>query len=287
MGKVALSVIIPTYNRAAYIKDAVTSVLNQQSAGIDYEVIVIDDGSTDDTEMQLAPLLDRIIYKKIPNSGCPAVPRNVGLGLAKGELVAFQDSDDTWPPDKLQSQLLAFDDATTILSYGNAEIMTADGEHTGRTVISSKEGKSGYIFQNLVTSNIISTLTVMARAEIIKKVGGFNEGSHLLGVEDYELWLRLSRLGRFQYIDRTLAFYRRHEDNISHSINAAANEHILQAYKSVLRERLTRLEQASLCRGISSILSSRGELFSAVAYRSIAELLALVGRLRVEERHPG
>jgi len=95
-----VSVVIPTRNRASYLPLAIESVLNQTPPPL--EVIVVDDGSTDGTAAIVGRYGDQIIYRKIRNGGRPAVPRNVGIELARGELVAFQDSDDEWAPGKLE-----------------------------------------------------------------------------------------------------------------------------------------------------------------------------------------
>src|SRR5687768_17471 len=103
-----LSVVIPTYNRADFIVDAINSVLAQDFGGYSPEVIVVDDGSTDNTEEIIKKFKDKIRYIKIPHSGLPAVARNVGLKKASGEIIAFQDSDDLWDKDKLVNQLKVF-----------------------------------------------------------------------------------------------------------------------------------------------------------------------------------
>ena len=113
-----VSVVIPTRNRASYLPLAVESVLNQTPPPL--EVIVVDDDSTDDTAAVVERYGDQIVYRKIRNGGRPAVPRNVGIELAKGELVAFQDSDDEWAPGKLERQLSFMADESVVLSYGNA-----------------------------------------------------------------------------------------------------------------------------------------------------------------------
>jgi glycosyltransferase involved in cell wall biosynthesis len=102
-----VSVIIPTYNRADFIVESLESVLSQNILNSDLEVIVVDDGSTDNTKQLLKPYVadKKIKYYEIKHSGLPAVARNFGLSKATGELIAFQDSDDKWTPGKLVTQL--------------------------------------------------------------------------------------------------------------------------------------------------------------------------------------
>src|SRR6202008_2421167 len=107
------------------IVECLKSVLNQTVKP--HEVIVIDNGSTDDTEARLKPLMDKITYLKVPGSGRPSVPRNVGIKKATGDIIAFQDSDDLWTPTKIEDQIGAMDDPEIILSYGNAKIIDGKG----------------------------------------------------------------------------------------------------------------------------------------------------------------
>lgn len=216
--KPTVSVVIPTHNRAAFLKDAVQSVIEQElDKDQQLQVIVVDDGSTDDTEKIVKEFGRQVEYYKINHSGIPAVARNFGIGKAKADLIAFQDSDDLWLPGKLKQQLSVFDDPAVALCYGNGTVMEADGELTKQLIVPFDHQKSGYIFKDLVLENFISTLTVIVRKSCLKKLGGFNESVRLRGLEDYELWLRLSgqKLGKVKAIKKPLASYRRHDQNVS------------------------------------------------------------------------
>ena len=283
MGKVAVSVIIPTYNRAKFIVESVESVLSQSTSPA--EVIVIDNGSTDDTETQLKPLLKHINYTKIPPSGRPSIPRNFGIRQATGSLIAFQDSDDIWTIDKIKDQLPAMEDPKIILSYGNAEVITGEGNHTGKLVIPADLGKSGWVFNDLIATNFVSTLTVMTRKDALVQTGGFNESPGL--VEDWELWLRMSRIGQFKYVDKSLAYYRRHDHTISAAFNDGTNEYALQVYRTIIKQPLLLSEKEMVHRNIAYALYSRaGNLHGisrlanqcqAIYQRILAKLLALIG----------
>lgn len=213
-----ISVVVPTYNRADFIVDAIKSVMGQKTKD-KYEIIVIDDGSTDDTKQVLRPYIRKIRYYKIEHSGLPAVARNYGISKAKGELIAFQDSDDIWLADKLALQTPLFKDPSVVMTYGQAEIIDEGGKQATKKIVAGDRLASGEKFKTLLKSNVISTLTVMARKSVILDVGGFDESQDLQAVEDYELWLRIA--AKFpkgiKSINKTLSLYRVHERNISGS----------------------------------------------------------------------
>jgi glycosyltransferase involved in cell wall biosynthesis len=238
-----VSVIIPTYNRARYIGEAVESVLEQESAGCEVEVIVVDDGSTDNTREVLERYGDRIVYRRIENSARPAVPRNLGIGLAKGELIAFQDSDDRWAPDKLRRQLSVFADPEVMLSYGNAATMSQDGVAGADVVVPEADMRDGLVFDDLLASNFISTLTVIVRREMFERAGGFDESMALRGLEDYQLWLRMATVGKFKGVPAVLAHYRQHDDNISRVPEVMAYQRQINTYESLRRLRLSAMQR--------------------------------------------
>jgi glycosyltransferase involved in cell wall biosynthesis len=253
-----VSVIIPTYNRAKYIAEAVQSVLDQKEPGCEIEVIVVDDGSTDNTQEVLAEFGDRIIYERTTNSGRPAVPRNIGIGLAKGELIAFQDSDDRWAPDKLKRQLPVFDDPEVLLSYGNAATMSADGKVDQQTVVAPESIKSGRVFNDLLNDNFISTLTVMVRRSAFADGARFDEGFAVRGVEDYQLWLTLSTRSIFQAVPTVLAYYRQHDQNISRVSARKAYQRQIATYLSL--SGLTSDQRRRVHDRVAGLYSARATL---------------------------
>ncbi len=258
-----ISVIIPTYNRASYIKEALESVLNQ-SLPQDYEleVIVIDDGSTDNTEKILEKYASKIIYKKIKHSGKPAVARNAGLKISSGKIIAFQDSDDIWPPNKIKIQLALLDDKDTIMSFGQAEIIDKTGKKTGELVVPENEIKNGESFETLLRANSISTLTVMLKKEALDKVGNFNESDSLRAIEDYELWLRIVAAfpGRVKSTDKILAQYRRHDMNISKSSDLDSLFKIRDVFIAFWERQITNQQRTALEGNLALIEENIGRL---------------------------
>jgi glycosyltransferase involved in cell wall biosynthesis len=214
--EIKLSVVIPVYNREAYIVDCVNSVLNQKNPGCAYEVIVVDDGSTDNSAELLKQFGTKITFRSIKGSTRPAVPRNIGIGLAKGEYIAFQDSDDLWVPNKLELQLPDLVKSKAALSYGNAAIIESDGKATSNKILyKNDQFLEGDVFEELVVENYVPTLTTIVRKDVIQKLGGFDESMELRAIEDYHLWLRIAAKYSVTSKNVVLAKYRSHEDNIS------------------------------------------------------------------------
>jgi glycosyltransferase involved in cell wall biosynthesis len=211
-----VSVIVPTYNREAFIGIALESVVDQTFP--DFEILVVDDGSTDGTEQILEQIQDqRIIYLRQEHSGLPAVARNTGLRHARGEYIAFLDSDDLWTADKLAVQVAYMDSHPEIgLSYANSYQFVEDpGRCLSELILHPGEGLSGRVFDRLYGNQRIPNLTVMIQASVVDTVGLFDEDEHLKANEDYEYWLRIAEKYPIGYIDQPLAKYRQHLGGIS------------------------------------------------------------------------
>lgn len=179
-----ISVIIPTYNRAGRIGEAIESVIAQ--TGRDWELIVIDDGSTDDTEEVVRSFGDdRIRYVRQENRGVSA-SRNVGIEKAKGELIAFLDSDDRWEPRKLEVQKEFFDSNPAVHVCQTEEIWIRNGVRVNPMKKHAKP--SGWIFARCLDLCLVSPSAVMLRRSVFDRIGAFDES--LPACEDYDLWLR-------------------------------------------------------------------------------------------------
>lgn len=187
--KPTVSVIIPVYNVASFIGEALESVFAQTFTN--FEVIVINDGSPDTPhlEEEIAGYRDSIIYLSQPNRGAGAA-RNAGLRIAQGEYVAFLDGDDVWLPEFLQEQL------KLIRSAGGFELVYADainfGDGTSDTYMSRNPSHGAVTFKKLLCSECnVVTSTVVARREPIIRIGCFDE--RFPNSQDFDLWLRLVR----------------------------------------------------------------------------------------------
>jgi len=214
-----VTVILPTYNCAKYIGAAVESVLNQTYKN--YELIIVNDGSTDETDQALAQYLgsnnSTICYIKQENKG-HAGARNAGMTVATGDFIAFIDSDDKWLPEKLDEQIRAFDEDPEVglvhcnlYGFGeNQEVKVRGAQLTQEQI----EDYSGYIFDNLYFRKIIiTTTTVMIRKECIDAVGVFDENLTRYGSEDRDLFLRVLWRYKAKYINKPLAMYRNRSDS--------------------------------------------------------------------------
>ncbi len=205
-----ISVIIPTYNRAQTLLKALATVAQQTFA--DYEIIIVDDGGTDDTEDRVKDRYgERIAYiKKQQNAGLSAA-RNTGIREARGIYIALLDDDDEWLPEKLALQIkLIQHDATIGLVYCGSLHVNKDGEIINQL----KPHKRGQIFNDLLEENYIygSASAVLIRKNVLEKVGYFDE--NLTACEDWDLWIRIAQYYIIDYVDTPLVNQSMHEDNM-------------------------------------------------------------------------
>ncbi len=199
----AVSVVIPTYNRAPLLRRALDSVFGQTFR--DFEVLVVDDGSTDDTAATVAGCGDvRVRYLRQAQNAGVAAARNRGLREARAELVAFLDSDDEWLPDKLALQVALFRDAPEDIGlvYTGVESVRDDGR---RTI--ERPRCRGDVFREMLAANVVhgGGSNVMIRRAVVATVGFFDE--QVAAIEDYHYWLRIARFFRIDFVDAPLIRY--------------------------------------------------------------------------------
>jgi teichuronic acid biosynthesis glycosyltransferase TuaG len=198
-----VSVIIPTYNRVEALERAVRSALCQTHAV--HEVLVCDDGCTDDSRLRVGAMGDaRIRWIEGPRAGRPAVPRNRGIAAATGEWVAFLDDDDTWLPQKLAVQFAAMDRLGTEAACSNALRMAPDGRELG-AYFNDPEGL--LVLDELLPLNRVICSSVLVRRSLVQQAGGFPEAPELRALEDYALWLRITLGSQFAYCAEPLVGY--------------------------------------------------------------------------------
>jgi len=219
-----ISVIIPTYNAAKYLPDALESILQQNHQN--FEIIVIDDGSTDTTKDVLESYRNLIIYRYQENAG-PASARNHGLQIAQGEIIAFLDADDLWPEDKIERQLFH------LKEFPDVEIVI--GRTRFEYLPDAKEIADG---AELATEPQVSQGLPVAlmRRTAFDKIGYLD--TDLIYYEDWDWFLRAREAEiKMLVYDETVYIYRRHAGNMTHDIRRMNSYTIIMLQKSLKRRR--------------------------------------------------
>ncbi len=205
-----VSVIIPTYNCKEYITDAIESVLSQTFR--DYDIIVVDDGSTDGTKDIVTRYGNKIKYARQENKGVSAA-RNTGIGMASGGLIAFLDADDMWLPDKLEKQVMAFDE-NPALGLVTCGLIVID---ENGSVLRRENEPLAFDRQRLLERIVVRAIVgntpscMMVKRECFNKVGNFDEA--LSGAEDRDLCMRIVRSYDIYMMPECLIKYRVHGKN--------------------------------------------------------------------------
>lgn len=222
-----VSVVIPVYNSSKYILSAIDSVFSQDYKN--HEIIVVDDGSTDDTCSVIeSKYLGKVNIIKIKNSGV-SVARNIGINLSNGYYIAFLDSDDLWESSKLAKQVKAIEeDKENGVSYTSRFIIKNEN------IITSEERKSwsGFVLNKILIRNFICLSSVLIKKECFLKCGFFDET--LKVSEDYDLWIRVSNRYKFVYLDERLVYYRVTPGSLTKNVSRM----IINAHKVFLKNTL-------------------------------------------------
>lgn len=213
-----VSVIMPAYNAEKYIAESIRSVLAQTYPG--WELIVVDDGSGDNTGGVVREFVarDSRIKYIFQENGRLGKARNTGLKNARGELIAFLDSDDLWIETKLAAQMRALSENDADVVFSDCYVFNDENTADERTRFGSFAGKfsGSELLDRLICQNRIPVLTVMLKRAVLDRVGVFEEGKPYHGLEDYDLWLRAARAGSVFYgMPEALARYRRHASAMS------------------------------------------------------------------------
>lgn len=292
-GKVSL--LIPAFNRGRYIRQTVESALNQTYANI--EVIVVDDGSTDDTREILESYAGRIKLLQHPggeNRGQSA-SINLGLSNADGEYVAILDSDDYWEPDKLEYQVCYLDQhPDNGLIYCNGTAVSSNGEHL-YDIYSPDDTENSKPENMLLDCYFLLPNNPLVRMGVINKAGRFDES--LRAAQDHDMAIRIAEITPIAYVDKPVFHYRRYDESISrnNAVNGWGNGFIIldkarerypypsstiRRIKAVLHFRLF------LC-GLESRAWNKSlpHLFSAGIYNPAQALTVHMARERISSPH--
>ncbi|HLH89461.1 MAG TPA: glycosyltransferase family 2 protein [Xanthobacteraceae bacterium] len=247
-----VSVIIPTWNRAATVIPGIESALRQTCAPL--EVLVCDDASTDDTEALVRQMADpRIRWLPGPRGGRPAIPRNRGMAAARGEWLAFLDSDDEWLPHKLQAQLQAVAKSGRLASCTNAWRIVA-GVRQPAPLLDRPPPVLG--LDTMLAGNIVVCSSALIHRSLVATVEGFPEPKLFTAIEDYAMWLRVSALTEFDCLAAPCVLYR---DDPAGSLRAESIEGSRQRIEILI-------DFLAWCRRHPSLRSWRAEI-AARRYR--------------------
>ena len=262
-----ISVIIPTYNSAKFLSQAIDSAIKQTYQHL--EIIVVDDGSTDNTKEIIKRYIPKINYIEQINAG-PARARNAGVYHARGQYIAFLDSDDIWLPNKIEMQMKVFSEKPDIaLVYG--KIVNFNNNTNEDLAEFPQECYSGNIFDHLLREQLIPLPSVLVRKKVLDTVGLFNET--LLTAEDTNLWLRIAKNNIIIGINKVLVRRRRHETNLSERVDIPIGtldnlDKIVQLFPETEPLIYYPMKQAYLNRGKGMML----DLFYCENYRKCRDV---------------
>jgi glycosyltransferase involved in cell wall biosynthesis len=268
----AVSIVVPTYNRAERLGETLRSVFNQTCQ--DFELIVVDDGSTDDTQ-KVVNSFPRVQYiSKQENHGVSRA-RNEGLALAKGRYICFLDSDDLWDEKKLQIQVQWMGDNPNCQVCYTDEIWIRKGVRVNQ--MNKHRKYSGDIFRHCLPLCIVSPSSAMLRAELFDEIGNFDES--LPACEDYDLWLRIAEKYPFHFIEEPLIIKQGgHADQLSRKYWGMDRFRVAALQKLLDRNSLEgdRLQQtrATLLEKCSILIQGfvkRGKKEDELHYRALVE----------------
>ncbi|MBB1075265.1 glycosyltransferase family 2 protein [Rhodoferax sp. 4810] len=228
-----VSVVIPVRNGKPFIDEAIHSVLTQSYR--DLELIIVNDGSNDDDYDRFSELDHRIRVIHLPGTGVSSA-RNVGMKNSKGRYIAFLDADDIWFPGKLTAQIRYLELHPNVwVVYGGFRkwVASADGKFAAASslsrdcsdLIDTAPEKSGWLYTRLLTGLLVGMNTAVIRRSVYESIGGFNES--MRQGEDYDFWLKSSRLAEMHSLAGEVALYRIHG-------NSAMHRHSKQNHLSVL-----------------------------------------------------
>jgi glycosyltransferase involved in cell wall biosynthesis len=272
----AVSVVVATRNYGRYLAGALHSVLTQ--TWNDFEVVVVDDGSTDDTPDVIRPFLtdERVRTQRTDGLG-QSRAKNLGIQLSRGPLIAFLDGDDEWVPTKLEQQLPLFDNPAVGIVYSRRTLMDESGRDL--TTPQGTFGR-GRVYDHLLAQNFVCFSSAVVRRAVFESVGMFDPALSLS--IDYDLWLRVARHYEFDFVNEPLVRYRTGHGNLSSRIAERLNTVL-----SILRRSLNRRNNTETADETAQA-EAWGSTCRTMGYVMRAEkLLAATGWYVSAARHDG
>jgi glycosyltransferase involved in cell wall biosynthesis len=264
-----VSIVLPTFNRLQYLRPAVDSVFAQTFT--DWELIVADDGSEEETAAYLAVLTNppRVKVLRLAHTGNPGAVRNAACRVARGEYIAFLDSDDVWLPEKLALQVASL---RSHPERGWSHTAFAVVDESGELLTGSRArwwpGVEGWILEPWIKSEFsIAVPSVMVRRQLLEQLGGFDEKQRMC--EDYDLFLRLAALSEIDGVRETLLHVRKHRehfhsDSIALEDQGRALEKMLAASDDRSLRALLRRERAKVAASLARSQAVCGDRWAAL-----------------------
>jgi glycosyltransferase involved in cell wall biosynthesis len=255
-----VSAIITTYNYARFLPDAIESVLAQSARHL--EVVVVDDGSTDDTAAVVQRYADRgVRYVQRPHGGAGKA-RNAGLQVTSAPLIAFLDADDAWLPDRVAAGM-AHLDRHPELALAAADAFACDEQMRPTAVVPAAKRPTGRMLDQLLVDNVVlNPSSVLVRRSAIEAAGGFSE---IPFGEDWDTWIEIAKRFPIGFIDRPLALVRRHSGSVSPTrgrvrvdVNRAIVERHLRQYRPAWKRPIIRRRAASMAYFHAALGSVKG-----------------------------
>jgi glycosyltransferase involved in cell wall biosynthesis len=253
-----VSAVVTTYNYARFLPDALDSILAQTHANL--EMVVVDDGSTDDTAAVVERYADRgVRYVRRPHGGAGRA-RNTGLESTSAPLVAFLDADDTWLPDRVEAgvaHLVRHPELALVAAHAFA----CDEGLRPTAVVPAATREAGRMLEQLLIDNVVlNPSSVLIRRTAIEAAGGFSE---IPFGEDWDTWIEIAKRFPIGFIDRPLALVRRHTGSVSPrrvnvDVNRAIVEPHLKAYRPAWKRPLIRRRGASVAHFHAGLSSAKG-----------------------------
>jgi len=260
-----VSIVIPTYNHAHFLKRALYSI--QEQTYTNWEVIVVDNYSTDNTQEIIDSFTNlRIKYYKIHNNGVIAASRNKGIKESNGEWVAFLDSDDWWSPDKIET---CVNEITEKIDFIYHDLKIVGQKFSIINLLRSdrtRQVNKNPLLDMLINGNPISNSSVFVRKKMIDDVGFLNENIVMIGAEDFNLWLKIAKItNKFLYISKFLGYYEYHANGVS-------RKDMSECHKVATNEFLANLDLKSQSQIRAHIFYMKGSYFMNLKKTSEANI---------------
>ena len=269
-----VSIVIPTYNRAHCIARTINSVIEQSTT--DWELVIIDNNSTDSTLEIISSFSDeRISTSQIENNGIVAASRNLGIRLSRGKYVAFLDSDDWWVPEKLEIALRQLESGSDLVYHDLYKISKLPVVAKKHLRVATRVLSCPVFIDLLTNGNAITNSSVVVRRSFLEEISGFSEEKDLLGSEDFDGWMRISKLtDKFDKLAPILGYYWSGGGNLTSAKTALSNNLFLShRYKkelnNILGEKLPGWMLYSLARASVALGKyTDGRKYASLSVRS-------------------